>query len=73
MTLIPDEYEVRIGKVLHKSKEPLTRYFIGVIMVKWAIVMTIVSAGLSTAGIDNALLIGFIAGPFNVIPYVGPV
>ena len=72
ITLVPDEYEVRIGKVLHKSKELLTRYFIGVI-IEVAIVMTIVSVGLSIVGIDNAVLIGFIAGLFNVIPYVGPI
>ncbi|MCF8463788.1 MAG: AI-2E family transporter [Flavobacteriales bacterium] len=72
MTLVPNEYEERIGKVLHKSKELLTRYFIGVI-IEVAIVMAIVSVGLAIVGIDNAILIGFIAGLFNVIPYVGPI
>jgi predicted PurR-regulated permease PerM len=71
MTLVPDEHEERIGKVLHQSKELLTRYFIGVI-IEVAIVMTIVSVGLAIVGVDNAILIGFIAGLFNVIPYVGP-
>lgn len=71
MTLVPTGYEERIGKVLHKSKELLTRYFIGVI-IEVVIVMTIVSIGLSIVGIDNAILIGFIAGLFNIIPYVGP-
>lgn len=72
MTLVPDQYEERFGKVLHKSKELLTRYFIGVI-IEVAIVMTIVSVGLAIVGVDNAILIGFIAGLFNVIPYVGPI
>jgi predicted PurR-regulated permease PerM len=72
MTLVPSGYEERIGKVLSKSKELLTRYFIGVI-IEVSIVMTIVSIGLSIVGIDNAILIGFIAGLFNVIPYVGPI
>ena len=72
MTAVPTGYEERIGKVLSKSKELLTRYFIGVI-IEVAIVMTIVSVGLSIVGIDNAILIGFIAGLFNVIPYVGPI
>ncbi|MBP9150746.1 MAG: AI-2E family transporter, partial [Flavobacteriales bacterium] len=67
MTLVPDEHEERFGKVLHKSKELLTRYFIGVI-IEVAIVMTIVSVGLAIVGVDNAILIGFIAGLFNVIP-----
>ncbi len=72
MTTVPRGYEERIGKVLSKSKKLLTRYFIGVI-IEVAIVMTIVSVGLSIVGIDNAILIGFIAGLFNVIPYVGPI
>ncbi len=72
MVLVPSGYEERFGKVLSKSKELLTRYFIGVI-IEVAIVMTIVSIGLSIVGIDNAILIGFIAGLFNVIPYVGPI
>ena len=72
MTAVPTGYEERIGKVLSKSKQLLTRYFIGVI-IEVAIVMTMVSVGLSIVGIDNAILIGFIAGLFNVIPYVGPI
>jgi predicted PurR-regulated permease PerM len=71
MTLVPDQYEERFAKVLHKSKELLTRYFIGVI-IQMAIVMAIVTIGLAIVGIDNAILLGFIAGLFNIIPYVGP-
>lgn len=71
MTLVPSGYEERFGKVLHKSKELLTRYFIGII-IQVAIVMTIIYIGLSVVGIDNAILIGFLAGLFNVIPYIGP-
>ena len=71
MTLVPDEYEARFASVMSKSKELLTRYFIGII-IQVAIVMTIISIGLSIVGIDNAILIGFLAGLFNVIPYVGP-
>jgi predicted PurR-regulated permease PerM len=72
MTIVPTGYEERIGKVLSKSKQLLTRYFIGVIL-EVIIVITIVSVGLTFVGIENALLIGFIAGVFNVIPYIGPV
>ncbi|MCB9191019.1 MAG: AI-2E family transporter [Flavobacteriales bacterium] len=71
MTLVPSGYEERFGKVMSKSKELLTRYFIGII-VQIAIVMVVISIGLSIVGIDNAILIGFLAGLFNVIPYVGP-
>lgn len=72
MTLVPSGYEERFGKVMSKSKELLTRYFIGII-VQVAIVMTIISIGLTIVGMDNAILIGFMAGLFNVIPYIGPI
>lgn len=71
MTLVPDAHEERLGKVLSQSKQLLTRYFIG-ILVEMAIVMAVIAIGLSVLGIRNAILIGFVGGLFNVIPYVGP-
>jgi predicted PurR-regulated permease PerM len=72
MTLVPSGYEERFGKVMSKSKELLTRYFIGII-IQIAIVMVVISIGLTIVGIENAILIGFLAGLFNAIPYVGPI
>ncbi|MCF8256516.1 MAG: AI-2E family transporter [Flavobacteriales bacterium] len=71
MILVPSGHEERAGKVLHKSKELLTRYFIG-ILIEMAIVMTVIAIGLSILGVRNAMLIGFVGGLFNIIPYVGP-
>jgi predicted PurR-regulated permease PerM len=71
MTLVPSGHEDRFGRVLTKSKELLTRYFIG-ILIEMAIVMTVIAIGLSILGVRNAILIGFVGGLFNIIPYVGP-
>lgn len=71
MTLVPSGHEDRFGRVLTKSKELLTRYFIG-IMIEMTIVMTVIAIGLSILGVRNAILIGFVGGLFNIIPYLGP-
>ena len=42
-------------------------------IIEVGIIITIVSVGLLILGVKNAILIGFIAGMFNVIPYVGPI
>lgn len=71
MAIVPSGYEERCGRVLTQSKELLTRYFIGII-VEMGIVMTVIAIGLSILGVRNAILIGFVGGLFNIIPYVGP-
>jgi predicted PurR-regulated permease PerM len=50
----------------------ISRYFIG-ILIQVVIVTTIVSIGLSLIGIDNAIVIGFMAGIMNIVPYLGPI
>jgi len=59
--------------VLNSIKKLLTRYLIGII-IEVIGVITLVSLGLIIIGIDfqSALVIGLVAGVFNVIPYVGP-
>lgn len=72
MAPIPVKHESKVRNVMSASKKLLTRYFIGVI-IEVAIIIAIVSIGLAILGVKNAILIGFIAGMFNVIPYVGPI
>ncbi|MFT5053974.1 MAG: putative PurR-regulated permease PerM [Oceanospirillaceae bacterium] len=71
MAPIPEKYMTKVSSAMSQSKKLLTRYFIGVI-IEVAIIITIVSVGLAILGVENAILIGFLAGLFNVIPYVGP-
>jgi len=72
MAATPEGYEQRVNKVLTRTKELLTRYFIGVVL-EVVLVGGLISAGLGLLGIENAVAIGFFAGIFNVIPYLGPI
>ena len=61
-----------VHKVLMHTKNLLSRYFIG-IAIQISIIATIVSVGLTIVGIENAILIGLLAGVINIIPYLGPI
>lgn len=68
----PENKQNNIDNILKNAKQLLSRYFIGIIIQITAITF-IVSTGLTLLGIENAILIGFLAGIINVIPYVGPI
>ncbi len=69
--LLPKRFEKKVNRVMDELSELLTRYFGGLIL-QIAMVTLIVFLGLTVLGVENALLIGFIAGLINVIPYFGP-
>ncbi len=68
----PDRFQSEVKNVLHKTKIMLSRYFIG-LLSEVVIMMTLLSIGLTLVGVKNAVLIGFIGGLMNVIPYLGPI
>ena len=70
-SLSPDKYLDKVKTIFNDTKDLLSRYFIGVI-IQISIVMIVITIGLTILGVQNALLIGLIAGIFNIIPYVGP-
>ena len=70
--LLPEKYEATIRNVLNKTKKLLTRYFIG-LMLELLTVMTLLTIGLSIIGVKNALIIGFLGGLMNIVPYLGPI
>ena len=72
LQLTPPGYEDKVTNILVHSKKLLTRYFIG-LLIEETIVGTLVGLGMKFMGVENALLIGFVAGLVNVIPYVGPI
>lgn len=72
MTLTPTQYADEVNNILERTKTLLSRYFIGVIL-EVLLVGGLISIGLSLLGVENAFVIGFFAGLFNVIPYLGPV
>ena len=71
ITLTPNSQVGKMEHVMVSSSFLLTRYFSGLIM-QITIVTVMVSSGLAIVGSDHALLLGFIAGIFNLIPYLGP-
>ena len=71
LNLTPAKYENDLSNVLMDSRRLLTRYTYG-IFTEVAIMMTLEVIGLSIFGIPNALLIGFLGGLMNIIPYLGP-
>jgi len=72
LILSPEKYMEDIDKSLSDSKVLLVRYFHGILM-EVVIMMTLETVGLLILGVPNALLIGFIGGLMNVIPYLGPI
>jgi len=71
LLLVPVQYNDAAVRILAESKRLLTRYFLGLCM-EVASMVTLITLGLSIFGVQNALLIGFIGGLMNIIPYLGP-
>lgn len=71
-TITPDAYMEQVKHILIDSNRLLSRYFIG-ILAQVTIITIIVSVGLHFVGIENALIIGLLAGLLNLVPYVGPI
>lgn len=72
LLVTPDRFQQEVQTIMHKTKSMLSRYFIGLIS-ELLIMMTLISIGLTLFGVKNAVLIGFIGGLMNVIPYLGPI
>lgn len=70
--LTPVNYQHEVNNVLVQTKRLLSRYFVGLV-IELTTMVTLLSAGLSIFGVQNALLIGFFGGMMNIIPYLGPV
>lgn len=71
LVLTPDRHLESVKTILQHSHGLLRRYFIG-LAFQSLIMGTIVGVGLWVFGIENALIIGILAGVLNVVPYLGP-
>jgi predicted PurR-regulated permease PerM len=71
IVLTPELYMEKVKDVLNKSHKLLRKYFVG-LALQSLIMMAMVSIGLKLLGVENAMLIGFLSGMLNVIPYLGP-
>lgn len=71
MVFVPNAKESRSRKSFTKIKDLLSRYFVGLIL-QILILFVIYTTVLLIFGIKNAIVIAFLCGLLNLIPYVGP-
>ena len=73
LLIVPSELEKKVSHILNSISYLLRRYFIGLILEVF-MVMMLDTLGLSLVGLEfnHAVIIGFFCGLFNVIPYLGP-
>jgi predicted PurR-regulated permease PerM len=72
MLFVPTKFEEQAANILRDTRHLLSRYFVGLSMELLAM-MTLISLGLTIFNVESALLIGFLGGLMNVIPYLGPI
>jgi len=71
LIFVSQRNQKHITNILLKVRKMLNRYFFG-LMIEVSSMMVLLSTGGLIIGLENAILIGFIGGLLNVIPYVGP-
>ncbi|MCE2496713.1 MAG: AI-2E family transporter [Flavobacteriales bacterium] len=71
-SLTPEKHMEPMKRVLSNSQRLLSRYCIG-LLIQISIITLLLTIGLSIIGVKYALTIGFFAGIFNLIPYIGPI
>ncbi len=69
--VIPVSYRDSYDRILNTSIEQISRYFMGVVL-EMIIMGVLEGLFCYICGVPNALIIGFLGGLLNVIPYVGP-
>ncbi|MFT7587940.1 MAG: putative PurR-regulated permease PerM [Limisphaerales bacterium] len=72
LAITPDQYEIKVNRVLRNSKKLLRKY-LGGLTLQTFLFAIVIAIGLSILGVKYALLIAFFAGFANVIPYIGPI
>ncbi|WP_306639668.1 AI-2E family transporter [Sanyastnella coralliicola] len=72
LTLTPDKHMDEMKSIILQTKKLLSRYFVGLV-AQVSIITLLVTLGLSIFGVENAFLIGFLAGLVNLVPYLGPI
>ncbi|WP_309642115.1 AI-2E family transporter [Flavobacterium sp.] len=70
--LIPDNHEDKILNSLDKINHLLSRYFIG-LLIQLFIVFLLYLIVLLIFGVENAIVIAFLCGVLNIVPYIGPI
>ncbi len=69
--ILPDSSEEKILNSADKTKQMLTRYFIGLI-IQLTIICILYLIVLLIFGVENSFVIAFLCAILNIIPYIGP-
>jgi predicted PurR-regulated permease PerM len=72
--LVPEKYEEKLSHAMRSAKELLFRYFVGLV-IELFIMTVLITIGLffiSRINFHLAVVLGFVFGIMNIIPYVGP-
>ena len=69
--ILPQSNEEKIINSISKTREMLSRYFIGLI-IQLTIICILYLIVLLIFGVENAFVIAFLCAILNIIPYVGP-
>lgn len=72
LTFVTDRNVDGTKRSMHKIKNLLSRYFVGLIL-QLTILFLIYTVVLLIFGVNNAIVIAFLCALLNLIPYVGPV
>jgi predicted PurR-regulated permease PerM len=74
LLLIPDKHVKAAKKAMGSTQRLLSRYFTGVLLeITAVIILSMIGLMIIGFSFKDALLVAFVAGIFNVIPYLGPV
>jgi predicted PurR-regulated permease PerM len=71
LLFVPESKKESFRNIFTKIRIMLSRYFVG-LMTEVGSMMILESIGGMILGLENAILIGFIGGLLNIIPYIGP-
>jgi predicted PurR-regulated permease PerM len=74
LSVIPDHLSDEVTRMMISTKKLLIRYFGGlVIEVCGVILLSFIGFLILGIALNDALLMGFLAGILNIIPYIGPI
>lgn len=72
LLFVPRKYEEQASAILSDTRRLLSRYFVGLSFEVISMIF-LITTGLTIFGVESALLIGFLGGLMNIIPYLGPI
>ncbi len=72
VTILPSVYENKVISLYRKIKKKIGNWFAGQVVLSLAVGL-LVFIGLTILGVRYSLILGILAGIFELVPYVGPI